>query len=144
MARPFFYPPIENPETMPKLVILRVCVAAVALFAAQPPAAAADAVAGEAVFKKCAVCHSLEKGTNKVGPSLYGLIGRTAGTAAKFKYSMAMKAAGEGGIAWTEENLLAYLEAPKTFVPKNKMPFPGLRKAKDRDDLIAYLNKATR
>ncbi|MEQ9640949.1 MAG: cytochrome c family protein [Alphaproteobacteria bacterium] len=96
-----------------------------------------DAALGEKVFRKCKACHTLENGgKHKIGPNLHGLIGRISGTAKGYKYSKAMKAA---GIVWTEANLAAYLAGPKTFVPGNKMPFPGLKKAEDRANVIAYL-----
>ena len=98
-----------------------------------------DPAAGATVFKKCMVCHTLEAGKNKVGPSLQGVIGRTAGTAAGYNYSAGMKAAGQSGIVWNEQTLDQYLTAPKKFVPGNKMPFPGLPDANDRANVIAYI-----
>lgn len=97
---------------------------------------------GEKVFKKCKACHQVGEGAkNVVGPVLNGVIGRTAGTAADYKYSKAMIAAGEGGMVWNEDNLKGYLENPKKFIAKNKMSFVGLRKEKDRDAVIAYLEQ---
>ncbi len=99
-----------------------------------------DAVAGEAVFKKCAACHAVgENAKNKVGPLMNGLIGRTAGTVEGFKYSPAMIAAGEGGLVWNAETISAYLKDPKGFVPKNKMAFAGLKKDDEIANVIAYL-----
>lgn len=98
-----------------------------------------DVANGEKIFNKCKTCHTLEAGKNKVGPSLQGVIGRTAGTAAEFNYSEAMKTAGAGGLVWSEETLDKYLTAPKELVPGNKMPFPGLKKPEERADVIAYL-----
>jgi len=100
---------------------------------------AADAAHGEKVFKKCKACHSLEPGKNKVGPSLAGVFGRTAGTVEGFKYSSAMV---ESGIVWDEETLFGYLEKPRQVVPKTRMAFPGLKKEQDRLDVIAYLKEA--
>jgi cytochrome c len=111
----------------------------VAVFAGDALALTGDPAAGQKVFNKCMACHTLEAGKNKIGPSLQGVIGRTAGTAAGFNYSEAMKKAGEGGLVWTEENLEKYLSGPKNLVPGNKMPFPGLPKEQDRADVIAYL-----
>ncbi len=105
-----------------------------------PAFADGDAKMGKKVFNKCRACHSLIAGKKKVGPSLHGIIGRKAGSESYFKYSKAMKAA---GIDWTAENLDKYLAAPKKFIPKNKMPFGGLKKAKDRANIIAYLKSAS-
>lgn len=102
--------------------------------------AAGDATKGEKVFAKCKACHTTEAGKNRVGPSLAGLFGRTAGTVEGYKYSEPMKGS---GIVWSDETVSQYLEAPKTFMPGNKMAFPGLKKPEDRDDVIAYLKQAT-
>ena len=101
-----------------------------------PALADGNAAQGQKIFNKCKACHALKAGQKRVGPSLYGVVGRKAGSESYFKYSPAMRSA---GINWTEENLDKYLEAPKKFIPKNKMPFAGLKKAKDRADVIAYL-----
>jgi len=106
------------------------------------PLVAADVAHGEQVFAKCKACHTLEA-KNKIGPSLHGLFGRTAGTVADFNYSDAMKAAGAKGVVWGEDTLEKYLAGPKDFVPGNKMPFPGLKDPKDREDVIAYLKGAS-
>ena len=102
-----------------------------------------DAVHGKKVFKKCAACHSLEAGKKKIGPSLHGVMGRTAGTLDGFKYSKAMVAYGESGKVWDAETLSIYLEAPRKVVKGTRMSYGGLKKPKDRDDLIAYLIEAT-
>ncbi len=111
------------------------------LLASQSALAEGDAAKGEKIFKKCKACHSLEAGKKKVGPSLAGLFGRTAGMVDGFKYSKAMKGS---GIVWDEATLEEFLTKPKAFVPKTKMAFPGLRKEQDRADLIAYLMEATK
>ncbi len=108
-------------------------------FAGEAQAVTGDAAAGQKVFNKCMACHTLEAGKNKIGPSLQGVIGRTAGTAEGFNYSEAMKKAGAGGLVWNEATLDKYLSGPKVLVPGNKMPFPGLPKEQDRADVIAYL-----
>jgi cytochrome c2 len=122
-------------------VLLSTLLACAMLSAGAATAADGDAQRGKKVFRKCAACHSLTPGKNKIGPSLNGVLERKSGTAPKYRYSTAMKSA---GVIWTEENLDKYLAAPKKFVPKNKMPFPGLKKARDRKDVIAYLKTATK
>ncbi len=102
-------------------------------------AAAGDPAAGKKVFNKCKACHFADKEKNKVGPYLKGVVGRKAAAVEGFKYSDAMKAKAAEGLVWTEENLKAYLAAPKKFVPGNKMAFVGLKKDKDIADVIAYL-----
>lgn len=112
-----------------------------AMVTAGPAAAEGDAEEGEKVFRRCMACHSLEPGQHRVGPSLAGVFGREAGIVEGFgRYSDAMKNA---DVVWNEENLDAYLKDPKSFIPGNKMVFPGLRKAEDRADVIAYLEQAT-
>ena len=120
------------------------CIAAFALAAlagglVSAPALAQDAAAGKKVFAKCMACHDAKAEKNKVGPHLVGVIGRTAGTVEKFKYSPAMTAAGEGGLVWDEAKIAEYLKKPKEFVDGNKMAFPGLKKDEDIANVIAYL-----
>ena len=79
------------------------------------------------------------KTANKVGPELNGVVGRTAGTAADFKYSDAMIEAGKGGLVWTPDKLDAWLKKPKDVVAGTKMTFAGLADQADIDNVIAYL-----
>ncbi len=95
-----------------------------------------DAAAGETVFAQCRTCHLIDEGRNGVGPSLYGVIGRTAGTIEGFRYS---DANANSGVTWTPEVMYEYLEAPREFMPGTRMAFPGLRDPQDRADVIAYL-----
>lgn len=102
---------------------------------------AQDAVAGEEVFKKCKACHVADEAKNKVGPSLLGVIGSTAGTREGFKYSPAMIDAGKGGLVWDEAKLAEYLKAPKELVKGTKMAFAGLKDEADILNLIGYLKQ---
>ena len=99
------------------------------------PVSAQDAAAGKQDFAQCSVCHSID-GTNGVGPSLQGIVGRKAGMFAGFRFSRAMKGA---DITWDDKTLDAYLADPQKAIPGNVMPFSGLTDAKRRADLIAYL-----
>jgi cytochrome c len=104
-----------------------------------------DAARGEKLFSACAGCHQVGKGAqNKVGPHLDGLLGRPAGSVEGFKYSSAMRAAGEGGMTWTAENIAKYLEKPREFIPGNRMSYRGMPKAQDRADLVAWLEVVSR
>ncbi len=95
-----------------------------------------DAAKGEATFAACKVCHAVEAGVNKIGPSLSGIVGRSAGTVAGYTYSAANK---NSGITWSPEKLFQYLENPQRIVPGTKMTYPGLPDEQKRADVIAYL-----
>ena len=125
------------------MTIIRSIFAAVAvltLASGHAYGAEGDPAKGEKVFRKCKACHALEAGKNKVGPSLAGIFGRTAGSVEGFKYSDAMK---ESGVVWDDATIDEYMVKPKDFIPGNKMTFAGLKKEKDRVNLIAYLKEAT-
>lgn len=111
------------------------------VFLAAGQAEAQDAAAGEKVFAKCKACHVADEDKNKIGPSLKGVIGRTAGTHPDFKYSKAMIEAGQGGLVWDEPNLTKYLHDPKAMVKGTKMAFPGLKKDEEIANVIAYLKQ---
>jgi cytochrome c len=101
--------------------------------------ASADPAKGEAQFKKCASCHSIEKGgAQGIGPNLYGIVGEKHGAAAGFGYSDALKATSDK--VWDWQGLAAWLANPKKYIPGNKMSFAGIGKPEDRANLIAYLN----
>jgi cytochrome c len=100
---------------------------------------AEDAEKGAKVFKKCMACHTAEDTTNKVGPSLMGIVGRKAASVEGYKYSDAMLAKAAEGVLWDEATLAAYLPDPKAWVPGTKMAFPGLKKPEEVADLIAFL-----
>jgi cytochrome c len=96
-----------------------------------------DAVAGRAIFQRiCQNCHSIEIGVNKVGPSLWNVVGRQAAAVPDFVYSDAMKT---NKSVWTASSLDAYLADPRGDVHGVKMFFKGLPETKDRTDVIAYL-----
>ena len=100
------------------------------------PAVAADVEAGKTAFKKCALCHTTEAGKNKIGPSLFGIVGRKSATLEDFNYSESMK---KFDHTWDEETLDTYLADPRATVPGTKMIFPGIKDKAERDDVIAYL-----
>ena len=101
------------------------------------PAWAQDAAAGETVFKRqCAMCHAVVPGKNMIGPSLSGIIGRKAGTVPNFRYSAAKR---DSGITWDAAQLDPYLTNPKAVIPGTIMAYAGQKDAKQRADLIAYL-----
>jgi cytochrome c len=104
--------------------------------------AAADPVKGEALFKKCASCHTAEKGAgNKVGPNLYGVVGRQIAHLTDFNYSTPMKEFSQGGKeVWNFEHLNGFLTAPKKYVKGTAMGFAGDKKDEERANIIAYLN----
>lgn len=101
--------------------------------------ASADVAKGETVAKKCQACHTFDaSGTNKVGPGLYGVVGRVSGTHEGFAYSEPMKAHNK---PWTFADLGHFIARPKEFIPGTKMSFPGIPSAQDRADLLAWMNQ---
>ena len=93
---------------------------------------------GEKVFKKCSACHMIAAdGKNKIGPNLWGVIGRTAGAIDGYSYSKAMTAYAK---EWTFEEMNSYLIKPQAYIKGTKMAFAGLRKEKDRASVILYMN----
>ena len=94
---------------------------------------------GEKVFKKCSACHVVNKGgENKIGPALYGVLGRKVASIENYKYSKALSSYDK---EWTFEEMNGYLRKPQAHIKGTKMPFAGLRKDKDRASVILYLNQ---
>ncbi|MGI9407147.1 MAG: c-type cytochrome [Hyphomicrobiaceae bacterium] len=126
---------------------MRFVIAALAALVVTIPVAAfaedGDAKKGKKVFRKCRACHVADKEKNRVGPHLVGIIDRNTASVEGYAYSPAMMAKGAEGLVWTRENLITYLTKPKDFIPGTKMVFPGLKKDKDRLNLLAYLQSLT-
>ena len=98
-----------------------------------------DATNGEKIFKKCAACHSINKGgANKIGPALYNVVGRKVGGLNNYKYSKALASYDKD---WTFEELNGFLKKPATYIKGTKMAYAGLRKETDRASIIKYLNQ---
>jgi cytochrome c len=135
-----------------KIAMMAVVLAVAGGSVSAPAWADGDAAKGKKVFNKCKACHKLVAGKKAIGPSLHGVFGRTAGTTKGYRFSKDMKAAGAKGLVWSEKTLDAFLAKPKPFIGKAigkkkgriKMAFGGLKKAKDRANIIAYLKKATK
>jgi len=102
--------------------------------------ASTSAAEGARVFKKCSSCHSIAKeGKNKIGPKLFGVLGRQAGSISDYKYSKAMAAHGK---VWSFEEMNSFLIKPKDWISGTKMQFLGLKNAKDRAAVILYMNSS--
>jgi len=103
--------------------------------------ASTSAADGAKVFKKCLACHSIEKGDpNKIGPNIFGVLNRKAGSISDYKYSKAMAAYGK---VWSFEEMNGFLTKPKDWIKGTKMSFMGLKSAKDRAAVILYMNENT-
>jgi len=101
--------------------------------------ASTNAAEGAKVFKKCAACHSISQGGgNKIGPALWGVLGRKAGSISDYKYSKAMVAYAK---PWSFEEMDGFLIKPKDWIKGTKMSFAGLKNAKDRAAVILYMNE---
>ena len=122
---------------MSNLLKIAAFAASVAFVGAVPALAEGDAVAGKAVYNQCKACHQVgPEAKNGVGPVLNGILGRKAGEYPGYNYSDANK---NSGLTWDEATLRAYLPDPKAKVPGTKMIFPGIKREKQLDDLMAYL-----
>ena len=103
--------------------------------------ASTSAADGAKVFKKCLTCHSIGKGDpNKIGPNIFGVLNRKAGSISDYKYSKAMAAYGK---VWSFEEMNGFLTKPKDWIKGTKMSFMGLKSAKDRAAVILYMNENT-
>ena len=103
--------------------------------------ASTSATEGAKVFKKCAACHSIaEGGKNKIGPALWGVLGRQAGSLPDYKYSKAMAAHGK---KWSFEEMNGFLIKPKDWIKGTKMSYAGLKSEKERAAVILYMNENT-
>ena len=103
--------------------------------------ASTSATEGAKVFKKCAACHSIaEGGKNKIGPALWGVLGRQAGSLPDYKYSKAMAAYGK---KWSFEEMNGFLIKPKDWIKGTKMSYAGLKSEKERAAVILYMNENT-
>ena len=112
---------------------------AIAFFAMQCIAhAQGDPKRGQKIFENCAACHAADGKSNEVGPSLGGIFGRKAGERDDFRYSPALK---RSGITWTPATLDTFIADPQKAVPANRMPFAGIPDAKERADLIIYMQQ---
>jgi cytochrome c len=119
-------------------ILARKFLAAMAVVAFSTNAfAAGDPVKGKSVFQRCAICHKVEKdGGNGLGPNLFGVVGRKAGTVPGFSYSAAMKGS---GIVWSVDKIAAYVTHPAAVVPGNRMAFAGIGNPDQVSDVVAYL-----
>lgn len=134
--------PLEKPAYVVQGVEVEAAAAGEAA-AAEPPItallASADIARGENQFKKCAACHTIEKGgAQGIGPNIWGIVGDAHANEPGFGYSDAMAATRSQ--RWTWESLSEWLKNPRGYMPGNKMAFAGLSKPQDRADLLAYLN----
>tara|TARA_B110000438_G_C15422425_1_gene482514 strand:+ start:110 stop:637 length:528 start_codon:yes stop_codon:yes gene_type:complete len=103
--------------------------------------ASTNAAEGAKIFKKCAACHSISQGGgNKIGPALWGVLGRKAGSISDYKYSKAMVAYAK---PWSFEEMDGFLIKPKDWIKGTKMSFAGIKNSKDRAAVILYMNENT-
>ena len=115
----------------------RTVIAGLLLAGSTATALAADPAAGEKIFKaQCAICHTVVAGENRIGPTLYGVVGRPAGSVPGFNYTADHK---KLGVTWDAATLDKYLTNPRAMVPDTSMVYAGLKDDAERADLVAYL-----
>jgi cytochrome c len=115
----------------------RTVIAGLLLAGSTTAALAADPAAGEKIFKmQCGICHAVAAGENRIGPTLFGVVGRPAGSVPGFNYTADHK---KLGITWDAANLDKYLTNPRAMVPDTSMVYAGLKDDAERADLVAYL-----
>lgn len=115
---------------------------AILFLTAGPAMAQGDAEKGKVVFGQCSICHKIDKaGSKGIGPNLYGVVGRPAGSIEGFAYSSALAKSKQ---PWTRQKLDEFLTSPARAVPGTRMPFAGLQSPTDRQNVIAYLIAASR
>ena len=120
------------------LSCLTVAVGSVVLVSGSRRAIADDPAAGKSVFQaNCSICHSVQPDQNKIGPTLFGVVGRKTGAVAGYSYSLANQSA---NLTWTNTSLDKYLEAPRAVMPGTKMTYAGVKDADKRANLISYLD----
>ena len=132
--------PTKSASASTRLIARLICALALTCTASVAHAQG-DAARGEKYFEDCASCHTLASGQNGVGPSLFGVLGRNAGSLDDYRYSPALK---RSGIVWSPQTLDTFLADPQKAVPANRMPYAGMTNASERADLIAYLQKMSK
>jgi cytochrome c len=121
----------------PSLRLRRGAIAGLLLAGSATAALAADPAAGEKIFKaQCGICHAVVAGQNRIGPTLFGVVGRTAGSVPGFNYTADHK---KLGVTWDAATLDKYLTNPRAMVPDTSMLYAGLKDDAKRADLVAYL-----
>lgn len=125
---------------MRRVLALSIVASALLGVSALPAWSDSAAERGEAVYKQCAVCHSLKQGVTLAGPSLHELVGRKAASVDTFTYSDAMYSA---DFVWDDDHLAKWVADPRAMIPGTKMQTPGIKDPLQIADLIAYLKEAT-
>ena len=117
--------------------IQRIVIAGLLLAGSATAALAADPAAGEKIFKaQCGICHAVVAGENRIGPTLFGVVGRPAGSVPGFNYTADHK---KLGVTWDAATLDKYLTNPRAMVPDTSMVYAGLKNDAERADVVAYL-----